>query len=105
MSWDRKKRGGGRGYYYRSVRIGGRAVKQYVGSGKKAEEAARLVEERRGARQVARAAEARLACVDVIHDELAVWVRLLVRAHLIVGGMYEHHGGWRRRGRRLAKAT
>ena len=100
MSWDKKKRGGGRGYYYKSVRVNGRAVKEYLGTGAKAVEAARLIEERRAARAALRGVEIRLASADLIHADLKEWLGVLLRAHLIRGGYYEHHGEWRRRGRR-----
>src|SRR5262245_44687894 len=105
MSWDRKRRGSGKGYYYRSVRLNGRPTKQYLGVGPGAEKVARQVEERKTARREVREEEARLAAIDLIHDELSGWLRLLVRAHLVIGGMYEHHGGWRRRRGRTAQAA
>jgi hypothetical protein len=100
MSWDKKKRGGGRGYFYKSVRVDGRAVKQYLGTGAEALEAARLVEGRRAARAAVRQEEIRLSPADLLLDELEEWLGVLLRAHLILGGFYEHHGEWRRRGRR-----
>jgi len=41
MSWDAKREDGPR-YYYRSRRIDGRAVKEYVGTGPLAEMASRM---------------------------------------------------------------
>lgn len=103
MSWERRQRGRGTGYYYRSVRINGRAVKKYLGLGKAAQEAARLVEERRQARVRLREEEIQLASLDLLLADFRAWLGLLVRAQMIIGGLYEHHGGWRRRRRRQSQ--
>jgi hypothetical protein len=100
LSWDRKKRGRGL-YFYRSVREGGQARKQYVGRGREAEDLAREVEERRAARlaeQAARNAEqARVAAAERPLRELRNMVHLLVRVVLEAAGYHLHRGQWRRR--------
>ncbi|MBY0513764.1 MAG: hypothetical protein K2P78_07610, partial [Gemmataceae bacterium] len=76
MSFDRKARGRADGYYYRSVRVDGRALKQYVGTGPAAELAAKILGDRRRER-TGLAAErdrfsAALATLDDLHDCLVV---------------------------------
>lgn len=101
MGWDRKKRGPTQGYYYRSRRVGGRAVKECVGTGPLAVMAAELEEAERRQRQAAKEAwaaeQARLAAADAaFHDFLAV-VKLLTTGTLLVAGYHQHRGQWRRR--------
>jgi hypothetical protein len=101
MSWDTKCRGSKRRYYYRSVRIGGRSVKQYIGRGPAAELIARLDDnarrDRRTARQEWRVEQIRLTTADLALDQVHGLVKLLVHAVLISQGWHEHHGEWRRR--------
>ena len=99
MRWERRQRGGL--YYYRSVRIDGQPRKVYCGTWPAAESYARLEAEQRRQRQAERdARNAELASVAAAARalaELVVLTGLLARASLIVAGMREHHGEWRRR--------
>lgn len=101
MGWDRKQRGDRGGYYYRYVRVNGRAVKQYVGNGLLAQLEAHQDRKKRAARTAARAAEStertRLAEGDQLIQDAGWHVHLLVRAILLAAGYYDHHGEWRRR--------
>jgi hypothetical protein len=100
MSWHAKKQGG-KSYYYRSVRVNGRPVKQYVGTGPHADEAARAVRERRENKETQRLTfqheRNRLSCAETALKELRLLVKLLFRAHLLLGGYHEHRRQWRRR--------
>lgn len=99
MSWDTKTRGGK--YYYRTRRVQGRVVKQYVGVGPLAEMAALLDEREREQRRTARLAikkeRERLALADGTLSEAKRWIDLLVWSALILCGWHNHHGTWRRR--------
>lgn len=101
MGWDKKKRGAKHGYYYQSVRVQGRVVKKYVGTGVLAELVA-LQDVRR------RTADARIKTAnhaERVHlTELDHAIRtacsagcLFMRAALVLDGYHCHHGEWRRR--------
>ncbi|MDY3561970.1 hypothetical protein R5W23_003401 [Gemmata sp. JC673] len=99
MGWE--QRNGGT-YYYTAKRVGGRVVKQYVGSGVIAEltaqlddlnraERARAVEEERHERESLSALAASLA-------PLNDWADAATTAALIVAGCHRpKRGQWRRR--------
>jgi hypothetical protein len=99
VSWDRKQRGGK--YYYRSRRIDGKSMKEYVGRGPVAQLAARLDERERQDRRAEREAllveQVRLAAADLAFMDARDLVELLVRATLVLGGFHTHHSQWRRR--------
>ena len=100
MAWEKRERGGR--YYYRTRRVGGRVVKEYVGAGALAETAAerdRLERERRAddARRE-RAERERLAREEAPVAALDAAVTALTRAVLVVAGYHQHERGeWRRR--------
>src|SRR5437868_516749 len=73
VSWDRKRRGAAKGYYYRSVRKGGRTMKVYVGGGVIGETAALADLRRREIKRAVRQEETRLAAADEVLDELKDW--------------------------------
>ena len=100
MAWEKRERGGR--YYYRSKREGGQVVKQYVGTGKRAELAAAQDE----AEQQQRATRAhawrqerdRFESSDLAVEELCNATDLVIRAALLSAGYHQHHRGeWRRR--------
>jgi hypothetical protein len=99
MSWDRKGQCGP--YYYRSIRQGDRVVKQYVGRGIKAEEAAHQIDERRKERQAQREVqqikELRIVLAEQRLHDLERFADLLMRTVLDEMGYHDHKGQWRRR--------
>src|SRR4051812_10691018 len=101
MSWDQKPRGSETGYYYRTVRSGQKTTKVSVGRGPQAEDAARQDEEERQrrltARQAWRAEQLRLAAADLALRDFRTLTGLLARATLLLAGLHQHHGEWRRR--------
>jgi cysteine sulfinate desulfinase/cysteine desulfurase-like protein len=99
MPWVSRR---GRRYFYKAVRSGGRALSIYLGCGPAAEEAAAEVEQRRQARQRARAVlqaeiQQRLAVLAAL-EQLSALADLLAQATLVAAGYHQHHRGeWRRR--------
>jgi len=89
-------------YFYRSRRIAGRAVNEYVGSGLVGEAAASAIAQRR-AHRTAEAENCRveLARLDAAAEPLMVLCSgadLLSRAALVLAGYHQHdRGEWRRR--------
>jgi hypothetical protein len=98
MPWARRRN---RIYFYRSFRVHGRAVRQYLGAGEAAAKEAAAIECRRCERQ-AQAAAAREyerdhAAAGAALDELVEVTDLLVKATLIDLGYHLHDRTWRRR--------
>ena len=100
IGWETRK---GRGAYYtRSRRVGGRVVREYVGSGELAVLAA---EWDRGAREERQAEAARWherkaqdAALEAKLDEACRLADLLAEAVLLAAGYHRHHHGeWRKR--------
>ncbi len=96
MAWDRH------GNYSRSVRVGEKVRRIYLGRGEVAQLAALLDEQRRSerlARSVAwRAEEARRAVAEAHLGELEGLADLMTRATLMAAGYHKHdRGPWRRR--------
>jgi hypothetical protein len=100
MAWE--TRGGSGRYYTRSVRQGGRVLRQYVGTGPRAEEAARADRVRRDASEAERAAM-RSALEKISEADAQVKAvfdaaEVAVRAALLLAGYHRHaRGAWRRR--------
>lgn len=102
MAWQRKARGDEAGYFYRSVRIKGRATQVYFGRGPAAQAAAAAVERLKADRARDRAGmqaeRLRWSAADDLLGQLRAVVDLLAKATLLVSGCHQHHGGeWRRR--------
>lgn len=100
MAWERRQRGGR--YYYRSVRRGGRVVKEYLGCGPAAELLADLDAQERQRRRQERDAERRSrkqrAEAQAPLEEFILGVEALTRAALMEAGYHQHdRGEWRRR--------
>jgi hypothetical protein len=99
MAWELRN---GQSYYYRSVRLGTRVTKEYVGSGYAGTLAeARDVGERRARaaeRERAAADREQLAALESATREVESRSELLLAALLMTAG-YRHHdrGEWRRR--------
>jgi hypothetical protein len=100
MGWENRN---GRGRYYtRSRRVGGRVLREYVGSGLGAELTADLDEDRRASRAERasewRAERERLEAADQDFDALCRLADSLMRAELIAAGYHQHaRGAWRKR--------
>ena len=106
MAWETRR---GRRYYYRSVRRGGRVVKEYFGTGRVAELCAQLdalTLERRAIERQDRAAERdRCDALEARTLELIELTDALVAATLTVAGYHRHdRGAWRRRRDRPGQA-
>ena len=86
-------------YYYRSLRVVGKATKQYVASGAMAELVAdvdRLTRERRHEREEAeRRSRQRLKQADRLISTLERQSALLVHATLHANGYHQHKRTWR----------
>ena len=82
---------GGKKYFYRSRRINSHIVKEYVGSGAEAEEAAR--DKVRFKEQCAD-----LKRIGVILDALDIVIQVLIEDHMTAAGYHKpNRGPWRRR--------
>jgi hypothetical protein len=94
MGWER-------GYYYRVRKVGGRVVREYVGTGRVAELAAQLdalEHDRREAEKAAgRAEKARLDALDADVAALIDLTDLAAAAALRAAGFHQHKGQWRRK--------
>jgi hypothetical protein len=89
-------------YYTRSRKVGRRVVREYVGFGVVAEQAARRDAKRRRQREAARAAfqaaRAELDALDARLDELNELADQLAAAALLAAGYHQHNRGeWRRK--------
>jgi hypothetical protein len=98
MGWERR---GNRDYYYRATRVGGRVVREYVGTGRVAELVARMDalerDEQETDRQCARRERERIDALDAPLAELDELADLLARAALLAAGFRQHHRGeWRK---------
>ena len=97
MAWERQGR-----YYYRSRKVGGRVVREYVGTGEVAELVAQLDalerERREEERDARRAEKARLEALDAPLDQLNDLADLLAHAALVAAGFRQHkRGEWRKK--------
>lgn len=100
VAWE--TRGGSGPYYTRSVRDGDRVRRQYLGSGPRAEAAARadrLLRDAREANRVAlQSAFSQIAKADAQVKALCDAAEATTRAALLVAGYHRHdRGAWRRR--------
>jgi hypothetical protein len=92
MGWEKGR------YYTRSRKVNGRVVREYVGTGDVAEQAAMIDAIARQGREARRAARAELTALDAPLDDLAEQTDLLARAALAAAGYRQHHRGeWRKR--------
>jgi hypothetical protein len=97
MSWEQGPRG--RKYYTRTRRVGGRCVREYLGSGPQAQAGAVADALRRAERQAEAAARRqemeRLRAVDGLVLELFEAASLVASAALAASGLHKHGGQWR----------
>ena len=99
MAWEQR---GGQTYYYRSVRQGGRVVKEYAGGGLMGTLAAEFDADARERRQHERsrldAERERWADLDQQADRFGDWADALATAEFVRAGYRRHdRGEWRRR--------
>lgn len=99
MAWEKRKRGGP--YYYRSRRMGARVIKEYVGCGAAAEQAAQedaqTREEQNAAVKALREVQEQLDAVTAPLRQMCDDFDVLMKAVLLVAGYHNHRGCWRRR--------
>ena len=99
MAWEQR---GNRDYYYRSVRVGGRVVKEYGGGGLMGYLAAESDEDRRDERAARRERERvereRWAALEAQSDDMTELTDALAGVALALAGYRRHaRGEWRRR--------
>ena len=100
MAWQ--IRPGRRPVYFRSVRIGGKVVRQYIGSGPEAERIAAADAQRRAEGkakvEMQKTERARLETTATPLSDFSAQLELLMRAELLAAGCHQHaHCEWRRR--------
>jgi hypothetical protein len=100
MGWETRARGGR--YYTRSRKLGGRVVREYVGTGPIAaliaDQDAAEREQRAVEQQRLRRVRAHLAPLETMTAELDQLAELLARAALVAHGYRQHHRSeWRKR--------
>lgn len=96
MAWEKDGR-----YYTRSKKVGGRVVREYVGTGVVAELASRLDAISREKREIerfkVRAERAEVESLDAPLRELDNLVEMVAQAALLAAGFRQHHRGeWRK---------
>ena len=99
MAWEQR---GNRAYYYRSIRVGGRVVKEYAGGGLMGLLGAEFDDEQREQRAAGRARERaereRWGDLERRARELGALADRLAGASLALAGYRRHdRGEWRRR--------
>ena len=100
MGWKRR---GGRSYFYRSVREGGRVRSEYVGGGESAALIAKLAAlaatKQEMEREDWRAARERMEQEERAAAEMFDRIEALADAAMVAAGFHRHHRGqwWRRR--------
>jgi hypothetical protein len=100
MAWETRKGRGG--YYTRSKRVGGRVVREYVGTGPVAEAVAALDACERSERLAEREAWIRrreeMETTSKAVERFTADVHAVTRATLEAAGYHQHHRGeWRKR--------
>jgi hypothetical protein len=92
-------RANGKQYFYRSRRIDGRVVREYVASGPEATVAAEADRQERQQREAAQAAERReLDLINAALEPLAAFehvFEITLEAALSASGFHKHKGQWR----------
>jgi hypothetical protein len=99
MAWETR---GERRFFYQSVRVGGKYVRRYVGSGPEADKVAEEIRRRQEARlaesETLRHDEERYAAAMAPILELFGLTDLVTKATLVSGGFHQHsRGKWRYR--------
>ena len=94
MAWEQR---GARRYFYRSRKVAGRVVHEYLGRGEEAERCAAEAARRRQDREAHRAEQARLDDADGPARQFASFTDLLTGSAFLAAGFYRDHGRWRPR--------
>ena len=100
MGWETRDRGGR--YYTRSIRVGGRVVREYFGAGLRGQAAAlqdaRERARRMSEREVWNTERRKIESTDSLVEGLFHSVEALTRASLMLAGYHRHHRGqWRKK--------
>ncbi len=100
MAWETRQRGGR--YYTRSKKIGGRVIREYVGTGFVGQLAAAADERERAQRQAQQAAwraeQEQIESAIAPLEKFCEVVETLAQASLLLAGYHRHHRGeWRRK--------
>jgi hypothetical protein len=100
---------GTRRYFYKSLRVGGRATQRYLGAGERADQAAaeeeRRRQERRARREAALAEEAGRRQADGRLEEFIRLTDAVARISLMAAGYFRHDRGELRRRAMMTTAT
>ena len=103
MGWERRPNKQGVAYYYRSVRLGDRVRKVYLGRGEAGHEAAAAQElKRKGRLEAKKLLQDAHNCTDEadrLAAELREWANVLLSTWLILTGHRKRRGQWRRTNR------
>src|SRR5215208_7666470 len=98
MGWEERR---GRPYYYRSLRVGKRVRKEYVGGGPLGQLAAQIDELKRLQRKEEEASckeeRERLERSAGFLCEMEEAAEILTRAQLLAAGFHKRKGEWRRK--------
>ncbi len=98
MAWEQRR---DKRYYYKSVRCGKKVLKVYFGSGPAAEVAAQTTELARQQRQAraeaVRARREQYQYAEALVNQLIDHADGETRAELMLAGIHENQGVWRRR--------
>lgn len=96
MSWEPRTKN--KKYFFTKHRVNGKLVREYYGRGPVAELFARA--DRRAAETLS-AERAQFARLESALDHQEQLLRLLIDAHLILAGYYNHKGQWRKHRARI----
>lgn len=95
MAYERR---GSKVYYYRARKWNGHVLKEYLGRGVRAKQAAAEDAQKKATREHERADRREWESVDNHIAQLHQLTKLLSHAHLVSAGYYQHNRGeWRRR--------
>ncbi len=95
MGWEKR---GQQHFYYRSHKVNGRVIREYLGRGPRAVKAATEDTARQAARNTARREKHEWEALDSQVATLNTLITLLSRTYLVDNGFYHHkRGEWRKR--------
>jgi len=95
MVWEKR---GQQFFYYRSRKVNGRVIREYLGRGQRAVKAAAEDTERQAVRNQERRERNTWGALDSQVVTLNTLITLLSQTHLVDGGFYRYkRGEWRKR--------